>query len=61
MRGVLRRALSLWNYFLSRDKTLAKEVFASAFRKINCSVGSVDYMAAEAVCPNGIQIGKLMT
>jgi predicted aldo/keto reductase-like oxidoreductase len=43
------------------NKALAKEVFADVARKVNCSIGSVDYTAAEAVCPNGIQIGKIMT
>ncbi len=42
------------------NKTLAKELFASVRSKVNCPIGSIDYRAAEAVCPNGIKIGKLM-
>jgi hypothetical protein len=42
------------------NKTMAKELFASIRGKVNGPIGSIDYRAAEAVCPNGIKIGKLM-
>jgi hypothetical protein len=42
------------------NKVLAKEVYANAARRVNCSIGSIDYAAAEAVCPNGNKIGKWM-
>lgn len=42
------------------NKELAKEVYANVARRVNCSIGSVDYSDAEAVCPNGNKIGKLM-
>jgi hypothetical protein len=42
------------------NKALAKEVFASVKSRTNIPLGSIDYRSAEAVCPNGLKIGKLM-
>ena len=55
---VMRSLMYHRNY---SDKTLAKQVFAQVAGKVNCPISSIDYRAAESVCPNGIQIGKLMT
>jgi hypothetical protein len=41
-------------------RSLAKEVYADVAQRVNCSIGSIDYTAAEAVCPNGNKIGKWM-
>jgi predicted aldo/keto reductase-like oxidoreductase len=43
------------------NKALAKEVFARVAGKVNCPISSIDYRAAESVCPNGNKIGKWMT
>jgi len=42
------------------DAKLAKELFAQTCSKVNCKISSVDFSAAEAVCPNGNKISKLM-
>lgn len=42
------------------DAKIAKELFAEVQAKTNCRIGSVDYSAAEKVCPNGNRISKLM-
>lgn len=42
------------------DVKTAKELFADVQAKTNCRIGSVDYSAAENICPNGNQISRLM-
>jgi len=42
------------------DVTLAKETFSDAVSKLSAPIGSFDYSAAEAICPNKIAIGKMM-
>lgn len=42
------------------DVKLAKQLFAEVRSKTNVKIGSLDYTAAENVCPNGNKIGKLM-
>ncbi|MFA5292030.1 MAG: aldo/keto reductase [Phycisphaerae bacterium] len=42
------------------DVKLAKELFAQTCSKVNCKISSVDFSAAENICPNGNKIGKLM-
>ncbi|MDD5011734.1 MAG: aldo/keto reductase, partial [Phycisphaerae bacterium] len=42
------------------NKAMAKEVFNSVRNSVNVPISSIDYRAAEAICPNGIKIGKLI-
>jgi len=42
------------------DVKLAKQLFAEVRSKTNINIGSLDYSAAEKICPNGNKIGKLM-
>jgi len=42
------------------DVKLAKELFAQTCSKVNCKISSIDFSAAENICPNGNKIGKLM-
>jgi hypothetical protein len=42
------------------DVVLAKETFSDAVGRLSAPLGSFDYAAAEAVCPNKIAIGKMM-
>jgi predicted aldo/keto reductase-like oxidoreductase len=42
------------------DVKIAKELFAQVQAKANCRISSVDYRAAERLCPNGNKISQLM-
>jgi hypothetical protein len=42
------------------DVVMAKETFSDAVSKLPAPLGSFDYTAAEALCPNKIAIGKMM-
>jgi predicted aldo/keto reductase-like oxidoreductase len=42
------------------DARLAKELFTEVQAKAKCRIGSVDYSAAEKICPNGNKISQLM-
>lgn len=42
------------------DTKMAKQLFAEVRSKTNVKIGSIDYTAAENICPNRNKIGKLM-